>query len=1352
MWPSTGAVFAPTFDSNQQQIDSENYYETATTSSRRHRPSLPDHFVDAEQSQPQSNHLEQPSEEDGSRLSAGGIFGSSRSRTSSGHVRSRTGSQASSRSRSGNELNSPSPAASHGNPINITTNDLPDPSTFPLPPSSNPSSAQVSPSTSKNGHLHYSSDMSQRHSGSTSTRGSTWTERSLASSRTSASAASERSMNSPNKPSERSSSYVDDDSTRVEGEGQAQARYDADDQTADVNALAVGLGISSDREEAYGVKRSRTVTAGSVDASELSSVPHLDGPFAHHRQPSWTRRQEGIATSMIMTSGSSADQPSSTNPERPTLARLQSEMTLDTYQQQQQHFKTSRLPHERNPSVGAESVISNSTSSQDHGSVFIPPRTESRSRKSSTKGHKLVTKATSPTPSEIGSGIERIQSPSRSSSLKKPSKKSSSSKLKSIDTSSSSRPNLSLSASLRSHTSSPSLSSSPTSPSTSVLRGRSESLSHLGSAFDILLSSDGPDSPSSELGEEEVMRSSPQLHSETPPTARRGANIREGGAHPLSIDTTGAEDRNQMRSRNTSVSSVADSVRMNSTASSSPNSSRNGSLAHGAFRRGGTVRSRGDSISGIHSFMLPTSSDDEDGDSNSHFGYVESYLAANPDESDDAEALRTVLDGSGVVIESSGRPLSEVEREVGPDTTHLVLGGCASSEMPFFLERILPLISHSLLALDLSNAGLRTVPSAISLCNSLEELNLSSNPFQFSSSNAKPGDQTLPSWLGTLPSLRVLVLDDLNIESLPKSFQSLTELKTLSIMKNGFTHLPSWLHHCNKLERICLDDNKFQGAWIKILAPLLPNLPRPEEKLQPIETRGRGGSLSAPSNSTNFDLQNAPPMPGYESKSSEALSASTSTSSFADSIGRSGGGLRPLMRRMQSAGDLKKNQAASSPPNDEMPTPGGMTRASASYNDALSQAQDIPQAMPDFSRSNSSSPSASRTELKSSQGPEDGNPDTKWGFLRKKMGRKSSSNRIYTLAGEGGDGKSSRPSSRPGSSRGMIAETFGLSSNPNSQDSRGPGAAPLTPMTPGFPRSQSSASSLTAVSGGSLGISDKQSKRRSFLPVQTSLPPSANSTASSFVSEPQDLEVHQRRLRALLHYLRDLDDLGPTLANSRIGPAGFDPPSPHDSSAALRRQQSFGVLIASNGLSALSKSNDNAIGGGVESSAKSIASRSSAGQGSQADSSNVTSPNTTPNSSSNDSHQPSSQSPATPTEYKDNSNRRRLILLEMLSSEESYNKGLSELVEIYVRPALLPLESGSSNPALPPAEHRAVFSNVEGLQKFHKDAFLPSLRHALQPLIDRQEQLGGEVEPEEDAAFTAQIAEEVAKVFTRHSA
>ena len=123
---------------------------------------------------------------------------------------------------------------------------------------------------------------------------------------------------------------------------------------------------------------------------------------------------------------------------------------------------------------------------------------------------------------------------------------------------------------------------------------------------------------------------------------------------------------------------------------------------------------------------------------------------------------------------------------------------------------MLPQISYSLLALDISANFLGALPPVLADCENLEELNVASNPLR-----------VLPVFLADLINLRVLIADSTGISTLPETLVCLDKLHTVSMRRNKLHALPSWLCLLPALQTLCIDGNPFQGPWKALVEPLL---------------------------------------------------------------------------------------------------------------------------------------------------------------------------------------------------------------------------------------------------------------------------------------------------------------------------------------------------------------------------------------------------------------------------------------------------------------------------------------------------------------------------------------------------
>jgi Leucine-rich repeat (LRR) protein len=81
---------------------------------------------------------------------------------------------------------------------------------------------------------------------------------------------------------------------------------------------------------------------------------------------------------------------------------------------------------------------------------------------------------------------------------------------------------------------------------------------------------------------------------------------------------------------------------------------------------------------------------------------------------------------------------------------------------------LLPIIDDTLVVLDIHDNLLQKLPDALCRCRALEELNVSENPLL-----------SAPTWLGDLMELRVVLLDQCGLRSLPSSMISAQHLHTV---------------------------------------------------------------------------------------------------------------------------------------------------------------------------------------------------------------------------------------------------------------------------------------------------------------------------------------------------------------------------------------------------------------------------------------------------------------------------------------------------------------------------------------------------------------------------------------------
>ena len=189
-------------------------------------------------------------------------------------------------------------------------------------------------------------------------------------------------------------------------------------------------------------------------------------------------------------------------------------------------------------------------------------------------------------------------------------------------------------------------------------------------------------------------------------------------------------------------------------------------------------------------------------------------------------------EGRGLIVQGDSVPVIQLQVQPGvccdiyfiyilnniSGTTHLLIGSSSTpNAIPAFLTAMLPQISHSLLALDISANFLGALPPVLADCENLEELNVSSNPLR-----------VLPVFLADLINLRVLIADSTGISTLPETIVDLDKLHTVSVRRNKLNALPSWLCRLPVLQTLNVDGNPFQGPWKALVEPLLAKVTIPQ--------------------------------------------------------------------------------------------------------------------------------------------------------------------------------------------------------------------------------------------------------------------------------------------------------------------------------------------------------------------------------------------------------------------------------------------------------------------------------------------------------------------------------------------
>ncbi|EMD41815.1 hypothetical protein CERSUDRAFT_110381 [Gelatoporia subvermispora B] len=234
--------------------------------------------------------------------------------------------------------------------------------------------------------------------------------------------------------------------------------------------------------------------------------------------------------------------------------------------------------------------------------------------------------------------------------------------------------------------------------------------------------------------------------------------------------------------------------------------------------------------------------------------------------------------------------------------------------------------------------------------------------------------------------------------------------------------------------------------------------------------------------------------------------------------------------------------------------------------------------------------------------------------------------------------------------------------------------------------------------------------------------------------EERQREARIRALRSVMAYLRDMHDLGLSQSNttSVYGSA--------DTVVGLRSRR---PTIAEGGRMPSESSTTSLISPPV-SRPESVGFQSSESRGA------LRSGSTTQTNSvaTTDSAESGGE-----RKFKDEPTKRARIIREIVETEQTYVKGLQELVDIYITPACAPVTAlggvgQGKDSVVPAAERKIVFGGLEALFIFHKDSFLPALKHATAPLLDPQ----NNTPPDAVGLLSLDVARKVAQTFVGHAA
>ncbi|GAA5911602.1 hypothetical protein JCM8208_005688 [Rhodotorula glutinis] len=665
------------------------------------------------------------------------------------------------------------------------------------------------------------------------------------------------------------------------------------------------------------------------------------------------------------------------------------------------------------------------------------------------------------------------------------------------------------------------------------------------------------------------------------------------------------------------------------------------------------------------------------------------------------------------VVDWSDRAIEK--KELPTETTHLILRRCRTPfQIAPLLSLAVPTLAHGLVVLDISDCGLSEVPSAIASCCFLEELSLSGNPL---------ATGTLPSFLGTLPALNVLLADSCNLSTLPTSLAQLGRLHTLTVRGNRLRSLPAWLARLAALDTLLIDENPFHWQVQSVVRPLfvqpaaardvdlavpssrlgspLPPLPHDPSAVTAPASR-RGSPLPPPPGNTTAPSPPLASPPTFHSMAGTPIFAAFSTPPLAAT------GVVPsgpeLAAALESVHDDLRGWDASSGAFPAL-TPALTPSLTPAFTPALTPA--LVESLPavGLPLAASSPPPPPEPEVN------DKKDKRKWRGLLKKV----SGTRLRS-------GSKPPPPSVPLRPGALVADsrtfsqpvTRGEESEVEVKAGEGSSTARMFGSV-GRKLKKRSKDPSSAVAGTALhgARTAPPSKRKSFLLLDgfSSSPTglAAPSTLSAATVAPQS---HSAALRSVLAYLRDLDDLSPDVSlptipldtpssplrhSPSLGALGSRPGSPVSSAAtAVRRAQSTRRLPS--------------YGSGSSSAFRSSSASMRVSQAYEDQSPDPAGRSTTPCPIAGLESGGVKKSAADPT-------KRDAVLKEIVETEQTYLRGLEELCGIYVDPASVPVSSsangGRRDTVLPSAERRAVFSNIEAIRDFHRRVLLPDLLAAV---------------------------------------
>ncbi|KAJ7071315.1 hypothetical protein C8F01DRAFT_1317018, partial [Mycena amicta] len=791
----------------------------------------------------------------------------------------------------------------------------------------------------------------------------------------------------------------------------------------------------------------------------------------------------------------------------------------------------------------------------------------------------------------------------------------------------------------------------------------------------------------------------------------------------------------------------------------------------------------------------------------------EHLLLGDDDDQDDDERTSAALiaeEGRGLIVQGEGMNLSDIQ--VHPGTTHLLLGSSSTpNTLPTFLTCVIPPITTSLLALDISANFLNALPPTLALCICLEELNIASNPLR-----------VLPVFLADLLHLRVLIADSTGISTLPDTLVDLEKLHTISVRRNKMHALPSWLSLLPALQTVYVDGNPFQGPWKALVEPLLAKVPStpvypPSTPMFPLNSPSSGDAdtdeeLSEPPSSSSRTFETLAPEEEDHTITARSPSQApglvrtrTTPNRAHHPISRQespqedpGYFADHEVRRMKSAGELRLNRGAGEPSarpplqtfatsrsstnllSQTPPRPGLQKRygsvgpatmldGSPSHNAPGSARLPLTRSMWETpggdadssvvsqSSQNISPPRAMAVDSGNNTVRAGKEKNSRWGFLKKmSMGKMKM------------DPPSPRPSppqirhmARPPGTAPPTTERFNqspqISMRISTTGNLDAFTAPAIQPPPVVPEERPLASSPPS-SGNNLLVpppTTSRAKRRSFLPIDG--PPALNipiPEASTFipgVTATNDIDVRGETPSPVVDSYNRREEERAREAYQRALRSVM---------AYLKDMNDLGLSQQATGMGVYGANGDEVLlprsrrptGTGLEREASVSSNGSSIDSGQLRSLDSLSGVRTGSSTQTNSVATTDSSGSGEERKFKDDKGKRAMVIREIVVTERTYVQGLQELVDIYIKPGSAPvnvLGSSSKETVVPASERKVIFGGIESLFSFHKESFLPALEIAAAPLMKSNAEL---VEADADGQLSLSVAKAIGNMFLKHAA